>query len=103
MIVQWLGRHPDSGRLVAGDPRHFDLVCVDFFFWGSEMTRPFSKRSQTINIISGCTNVHSFYSKNLYDRANKKGGLSSDSYMLEGDSNLLIRPYSISVIEGEDE
>ena len=46
---------------------------------------------------------NSFYSKNLYDRANEKGRLSSDSYMLEGDSNTLIRPYSISVIEGKNE
>jgi len=44
---------------------------------------------------------NSFYSKNLDDRANKKGGLSSDSYMLGGGSNPLIRPYSISVIEDE--
>ena len=46
---------------------------------------------------------NSFYSKNLYDRANDKGILSSDYYMLERDSNPLIRPYSISVIEGKDE
>jgi|TARA_B110000211_G_scaffold7716_1_gene8380 hypothetical protein len=46
---------------------------------------------------------NSFYSKNLYDRAHKKGGLSSDSYMLDGNYNLLIRPYSISVIEGKNE
>ena len=46
---------------------------------------------------------NSFYSKNLYDRANEKGMLSSDSYMLGGDYNLLIRPYSISVIEGKNE
>ena len=46
---------------------------------------------------------NSFYSKNLYDRANEKGRLSSDFYMLEGDSNTLIRPYSISVIEGKNE
>ena len=46
---------------------------------------------------------NSFYSKNLYDRPNDKGILSSDYYMLERDSNPLIRPYSISVIEGKDE
>ena len=46
---------------------------------------------------------NSFYSKNLYDIANEKGMLSSDSYMLGGDYNLLIRPYSISVIEGKNE
>lgn len=47
--------------------------------------------------------VNSFYSKNLYDRANVKGKLFSEYYMLESDSNLLIRPYSISVIKGKDE
>ena len=46
---------------------------------------------------------NSFYSKNLYDRANDKGKLSSGYYMLERDSNPLIRSYSISVIEGKDE
>jgi hypothetical protein len=46
---------------------------------------------------------NSFYSKNLYDRANDKGKLSSVYYMLERDSNPLIRPHSISVIEGKDE
>lgn len=46
---------------------------------------------------------NSFYSKNLYDRANRKGELSSDYYMLERDLNLQIRPYSISVIEAKDE
>jgi hypothetical protein len=47
--------------------------------------------------------VNSFYSKNLYDRANIKGKLFSEYYMLERDSNPLIRPYSISVIEGKNE
>ena len=46
---------------------------------------------------------NSFYSKNLYDRANRSGSLSSESYLLVGESNLLIKPYSISVIEGENE
>ena len=46
---------------------------------------------------------NSFYSKNLYDRANGKGRLSSDYYMLARDFSLLVRPYSISVIEGKDE
>ena len=47
--------------------------------------------------------VNSFFSQNLYDRANVKGELSSEYYMLERDSNLLIRPYSISVIECKNE
>ena len=45
----------------------------------------------------------SFYSNNLYDRADDQGKLSSDYYMLERNSNTLIRPYSISVIEVRDE
>ena len=47
--------------------------------------------------------VNSFFSQNLYDRANVKGELSAEYYMLERDSNLLIRPYSISVVEGKNE
>lgn len=45
----------------------------------------------------------SFYSKNLYDIADEKGNLSSELYILEEDSNPLIRPYSISIIEGRGE
>ncbi len=46
---------------------------------------------------------NSYYSKNLYDRANREGKLSSDSYSLLGNSNVLIRPQSISIIEAKDE
>jgi hypothetical protein len=74
---------------------HNKIQMIYIINWSSKGSYYFANENMNL--------FNSFYSENLYDRANEKGRLSSYNYMLGGDYNLLIRPYSISVIEGKNE